>query len=755
VRLISAALAVALTPAFIALPTVSFAASDTPHPVKPQVRTSGVRGVDGISAARLWGHRVVRPGHALSTLSAPQDRPRFTVAGVSWTRTSGLGASDITIQVRVREDSGWTGWESVGVSDDGPQGGTGESVGARSGSNPLVTDGATAIQVRVDTTNAEPLPDVRVTTINPGTSAADDDLVPRTPAASAGAAAATPTIITRRQWGADESLRRPATYNRTVKAIVIHHTASSNAYTQATAAAQIRGIYAYDTQGLGWSDIAYNFLVDKFGRVYEGRAGSVTSAVRGAHAMGFNTDTMGIAALGNYETASAPPVMVDALAKVAGWKLSQYGVDPAGTTRLTSAGGTGTKYAAGVTVTLPTVNAHQNTSYTLCPGRYLYPQMATIRSKAALYARYSSTSGPAPVPTSRLFATYGTLTLANGSSGYAVRDLQLELNRRGFSVGTADGAFGPATQAAVLKVQKAMQLSATGKVAANDWRALSGLSYTRTAAPAPAPPPPPAPSPTAVVGFDADGRGDVLGRTGAGYLYLYPGRTSAIGTPARLGSGWNAFRQVVSPGDVTGDRHADVLAVTPGGAAYLYRGDGKGGLQSGRTLVATTWGAYTDLVTPGDWTGDGRPDLLARKANGELWLLAGGGKGGFVSSWRRIGTGWQMFTQLVTPGDLTGDGRVDLLGRTPAGTLYLYRGTGVRTATATGYQPGVRISTGWQVFNTVFSTGDLTGDGRADLVGRTPANVNYVYAGNGKGAFAAGRRIAAPWGDTTRIVGVR
>ena len=77
------------------------------------------------------------------------------------------------------------------------------------------------------------------------------------------------------------------------------------------------------------------------------------------------------------------------------------------------------------------------------------------------------------------------------------------------------------------------------------------------------------------------------------------------------------------------------------------------------------------------------------------------------------------------------------------------------TATASGYLPGVVIGSGWQVFNTVFSTGDLTGDGKADLVARTPGNVNYVYAGNGKGGLAAGKRFTAPWGNTTRIVGVR
>jgi hypothetical protein len=446
-RLISAALAVALTPVFVALPTVSFAQADAPRPVAPKVTSTPISGIDTRHAPRLKTSGVSR--RALAVLTGERPVRQFTVAGVSWARGAGLRADDIEVQVRLKESSGWTDWEPLPVADDGPDTASGEAAAARVGTTPIVSEGATGIQVRVDTPGGRSLPDLRVTTIDPGRSPADDDLVRQPPAASAAAAAVQPTIITRAQWGADESLRGSMTLNSTVKAVTIHHTAGTNTYTQETAAAQVRGIYAYDTLGLGWSDIAYNFLVDKWGRIYEGRAGSITKPVRGAHAMGFNTDTMGISAIGNYETATAPAAMVDALARVAGWKLSQYGVDPGGTTRLTSQGGTGTKYAAGTTATLPTVHAHLNTSYTLCPGKYLYPQMATIRSKADLYAAYSSTAGPAPVPTAKLYATYGSLTLQAGSTGWAVRDLQLELNRRGFSVGTADGAYGPMTTAGV------------------------------------------------------------------------------------------------------------------------------------------------------------------------------------------------------------------------------------------------------------------------------------------------------------------
>ncbi|WP_370518490.1 FG-GAP-like repeat-containing protein [Nostocoides sp. HKS02] len=527
-----------------------------------------------------------------------------------------------------------------------------------------------------------------------------------------------------------------------MKSIVIHHTAGTNDYTQATAAAQVRGIYAYDTLGLGWADIAYNFLVDKWGRVYEGRAGSITLPVRGAHAMGFNTDTMGIAAMGNYETTTAPDAMVDSLAKVAGWKLSQYGVNPLGTARLTSQGGAGTKYAAGVSVTLPAINAHQNTSYTLCPGKYLYPLMDTIRQKAALYATYSTTSGPIPVQTANLYAAYGSLTLASGSTGWPVRDLQLELNRRGYSVGPADGDFGALTATAVTSFQKAAKLTQTGRVAANDWKALSGLPYTQV----PSAPLPPIP------GFNADGRGDVMGRTGTGDLYYYPTAVGTVGAPVKISSGWNGFTQVVSPGDWNGDRWSDVLALTGTGKLYLYKGNGKGGFLGAGTLIAQGLTGYIDLLGPGDMNGDKKPDLLARKANGELWLLAGNGTGGFLGAPRRIATGWQLLTQVITPGDVTGDGRPDLLARTASGALYLYAGTGNTTGTASGYRPGKLVSGGWQAYNTVFSTGDLTGDGRADLIARTSANLDYVFPGTGTGAFLAAKRITVPWGATTRLV---
>ena len=129
---------------------------------------------------------------------------------------------------------------------------------------------------------------------------------------SAQAAVAQPQIFTRAQWGADESIRGTAPkYNSTIKAGFVHHTAGVNGYSEAEVPKILRGIYAYHVKGNGWSDIGYNFLVDRFGRLWEGRYGGMTRAVVGAHTGGFNVDSFAVSALGNYDKVAAPAVTRD------------------------------------------------------------------------------------------------------------------------------------------------------------------------------------------------------------------------------------------------------------------------------------------------------------------------------------------------------------------------------------------------------------------------------------------------------------
>ncbi len=201
-----------------------------------------------------------------------------------------------------------------------------------------------------------------------------------------------PNIIGRAQWGADESIRTwDPEYAPTLKAATLHHTADRNTYTAADVPGIMRSIYAYHTQTRGWGDIGYNFIVDKFGRIFEGRYGGVSSTVIGAHAGGFNTGTFGVSMLGNYAEVDTPQVMLEAVASVMAWKLNLYRLSPHGTSQLTSGGGGTSKYPAGQTVTVPTVFAHRDVGNTTCPGQYAYNRMGQLRDMIA--ARSTAIAG--------------------------------------------------------------------------------------------------------------------------------------------------------------------------------------------------------------------------------------------------------------------------------------------------------------------------------------------------------------------------
>ncbi|MFG3497080.1 N-acetylmuramoyl-L-alanine amidase [Streptomyces sp. NPDC047928] len=198
-----------------------------------------------------------------------------------------------------------------------------------------------------------------------------------------------PPITSRAGWGADESIspEEPSYLpGGKVKAVVVHHTAESNTYTCADAPRMVRGIYAYHVQRLGWKDIGYNFLVDKCGTVYEGRKGGVDRPVQGAHAYGFNAETTGISVLGTYTEAAPSTAAMTSVARIAAWKLGQYGVDPTGTTTLT-AGASGSNYfhkswASGAKLTFPTIHGHRDGYNTQCPGNAFYDRLSTLRAWA-------------------------------------------------------------------------------------------------------------------------------------------------------------------------------------------------------------------------------------------------------------------------------------------------------------------------------------------------------------------------------------
>ncbi|CPR10847.1 N-acetylmuramoyl-L-alanine amidase [Mycobacterium bohemicum DSM 44277] len=193
-----------------------------------------------------------------------------------------------------------------------------------------------------------------------------------------------PAIISRAEWGADESLRcGTPQYDNGIRAAVVHHTAGSNDYSPLESAGIVKAIYTYHSKTLGWCDIAYNALVDKYGQVFEGSAGGLTKAVEGFHTGGFNRNTWGVAMIGNFDDVPPTPLQLRSLGRLLGWRLGMDGVDPRGTVQLESAGSHYTTFAAGTVATLPTIFTHRDVGNTDCPGNAAYALMDEVREIAA------------------------------------------------------------------------------------------------------------------------------------------------------------------------------------------------------------------------------------------------------------------------------------------------------------------------------------------------------------------------------------
>ena len=183
------------------------------------------------------------------------------------------------------------------------------------------------------------------------------------------AAAVSPAIVPRAAWGADESIRRNEPESApAIRLAVVHHTAGANDYTQAQAPAIVRAIQVFHVKQNGWNDIGYNFLVDRFGTVYEGRYGGITENVIGAHAQGFNTGSVGVAVLGTYESGGISAAAETSLAELLAWRLDLAHVDPLSTLSYLSNGNP--RYPAGLPVFLRAVSGHRDTGYDVLPGRH-------------------------------------------------------------------------------------------------------------------------------------------------------------------------------------------------------------------------------------------------------------------------------------------------------------------------------------------------------------------------------------------------
>ena len=242
----------------------------------------------------------------------------------------------------------------------------------------------------------------------------------------------------------------------------------------------------------------------------------------------------------------------------------------------------------------------------------------------------------------------------------------------------------------------------------------------------------------ATADWSGDGAADVLAVRSDGALLLYPGTGAGAFQPDGphvIGSGWAQFGALLT-GDWTGDGKPDILAVPSDGRLMLYRGNGTGGFVTGQgEQIGTGFAQFTGLLLVRDWSGDGEPELLARTSDGRLMMYRGNGSGGFVTGrGEQIGTGWGRFSALLAPGDWSGDGYADLIARDDAGALHLYRGDGQG-----GFASGaLQIGTGFAPFTALFGGGDFSGDGKPDVIVRDGEGRLLMYRGDGDGGWVTG-----------------
>ncbi|MFI9102891.1 FG-GAP-like repeat-containing protein [Streptomyces fildesensis] len=236
----------------------------------------------------------------------------------------------------------------------------------------------------------------------------------------------------------------------------------------------------------------------------------------------------------------------------------------------------------------------------------------------------------------------------------------------------------------------------------------------------------------------------LFGRKADGHLYDYePLGTGGVRSAVDLGGGFSVATAFVQT--KTSDSGSGVdLYYRIGGTLYYTAGRG-----TETKVIGGGWDAYNALVSPGNLGGSADPDLLARDAVGALWLYQGKPDGTFAAKVQAGTAGWNGMDTLAGVGDYTGDGKNDVIARTTAGALYIYPGTGSVTANAI---LGSRLTvpgTDWKNYTTLVSTGDNNGDGKADLIGRDAAGALWLFKGTGTAAtpFAARVQIGTTgWG---------
>lgn len=398
VTLVVAGASIALSMA--GLPTASAALPTQPatnSPLRSHISTATITGgphdpvISTLPVPRAGGQpATARGGAAVVAALRETTTTDYGMVAVTWDHNSAADGTRVFIRSRVA--GSWSGWNQVAVEpDEGPA--PSEDSTVRDGTSPMWVGSADGVAVRVTAPDGSTPTGLKVDTIQPDR-AATGARVPT----SRGYVATTgepipgpvdfpamPKIVTRKQWGADPRLGDQCwdpVYGDSAQMVFIHHTVNSNDYAPSDGAAIMQSILAYHTQSRGWCDIGYNFLVDRYGTIYEGRRGGMRLPVRGSHAGDYNVDTVGISLIGNFDIARPTRPMKNALVRLVGWRLGTSYMPVQGQTTVN-----GKRFNR--------ISGHRDAMSTTCPGRYAYAFLPTLRTRVADYlSLYQSTIPP-------------------------------------------------------------------------------------------------------------------------------------------------------------------------------------------------------------------------------------------------------------------------------------------------------------------------------------------------------------------------
>lgn len=645
-----------------------------------------------------------------TAMTEPTEVEGFATVGVTWDSESRDREGDLAVEVRTLERGEWSEWTEIEFHDDHqPDPGTPEAANAKPGTEPIVIGEVDQVQVRAKSASGEVPEGMEMALIEPeegekalqqpeidtreltpmGDESTADEPTPPVGTTEGDVAAlssyeegsesegeesedglelagaprtARPQIFSRAQWGANESWVRETPKRGEVRAGFVHHTVSSNGYSREAVPGIIQSIYKYHVKSRGWSDIGYNFLVDRFGRVWEGRRGGVAQPIIGAHTQGYNEQAFAISAIGGYHQVRPSVSMIDGIAKLMAWKLSLHG-----------------RWADQANVMLKgkyfhAINGHRDAGSTACPGAYLYEKLGEIRSKAKAIQRRGVNPAAQPViappqglrppgtkPDGVAKVRPGSPVRVNFSGNYWPDIFGVRGNQVWVSETTRAKVNGKwATRIRETRKTNLVRQGIDQIIQVGDW--------------------------------DGDGHSDIMiRRNNKDQLILFRGNSRGEFVRGRsFGARWGVIEHLIGGLDVTGDGKPDLIGRRrAGGPLLVWPGKGLQGFDVAKTLPPRIalfnvlgeqpWPTHAQqlisldgsfvgvsrfnatrqlgLASPadaeydmflglGDLNGDHVRDLLARSARtGKLWLLPGKASGG-LGPRVLVADGWDQYSRI-------------------------------------------------------------------------------------------------------------